>query len=92
MTAEELLKLRKEMHFDKASLALILNVPYRTLQNYEAGIRKIPAEFAKRMRAAHAHDREQAAQMGARIDRELSIMYPMGIPSEIENNDHENLY
>lgn len=92
MTAAELKRLRLEMGFDKASLALTLELPYRTLQDYEAGRRSIPAKFSSKMRAAHRADRRFMAGVARRTDRELRATYPRGIPSETINNDDEDFY
>lgn len=92
MTPDEFNRLLEEMRFDLTSLSLELSTPYRTLQNYRAGLRRIPADFAGKMRQAHQRDRRMMAAMGVKLDRELAILYPQGIPSEREADDHENFY
>ncbi len=87
MTGLELKALRQEMHFDKRSLALLLSVPYRTLQDRESGKRGIPEEFAEKMREAHRKDREFMAGIVTRVDEEINRQFPMGIPSEISPQD-----
>lgn len=83
MTAAELKAMRLEMKFDKASLALTLSVPYRTLQDYESGARGISDSFADKMRAAHAKDRAFMAGLPDRVEQELQRTFPHGIPSAV---------
>lgn len=92
MTPEEFNRLLAEMRFDLASLSLELDVPYRTLQNYKAGLRRIPPKFATAMRRAHCRELAFMARLGARLDREFAILYPQGIKSEIEKDNHEHFY
>jgi hypothetical protein len=89
MTAADLLRLRREMNYDKASLSLLLDIPYRTLQDYEAGERGIPASFAGKMKAAHKADRRYMAAMSKALDKEFARQYPHGIRSEIIINNGE---
>ena len=86
MTSDELKALREEMHLDKRSMALILEVPYRTYQDREYGKRGIPNDFAEKVIEAHRKDRAFMASIADRIDADLAKQYPGGfIPSE--NNE-----
>ncbi len=78
MSAEELVRLREEMHLDMVSMAAILvspkypkGMPYRTLQDYAAGKRGIPKDVADLVRQKHNQDREFMAGIGTRVDNEL---------------------
>jgi hypothetical protein len=90
MTPEELKGLRLEMRYDLASLSYLLVIPYRTLQDYEAGKRGIPASFAEKMKAAHKADRDYMRRAARRLDKEFTRMYPRGfLPEKINNHDED---
>lgn len=92
MTAAELKALRLEIRFDKVSLGLNLGVPYRTLQDYESGARRIPATFAEKMRAEYARQMADKAERCRLMELELNQMYPYGIRSEINIRDDDYFY
>jgi transcriptional regulator with XRE-family HTH domain len=78
MTGKELKQLRKEMKFDPRDMCCILEIPRRSYQDYEAGKRGIPAEFAERVRELHHQDRAFIAGIAERVDTDL-VKYPGGI-------------
>lgn len=92
MKPEELLKLRQEIRFDKASLARNLSTPYRTLQDYESGARPIPAAFADKVRTEHTRQLAFMADRMQQLEQELDRTWPRGIPSEIKNIPHDDFY
>lgn len=89
MTPETMKRLRLEMGYDLVSLGQLLEVPYRTLQDREAGKRSIPASFAAALIAAHKADRRYMNNLGKRLDADFDRLYPHGIMSEINNSFDE---
>ena len=68
MCAKMLRWLRKDMKFDPRDMCLVLELPRRTYQDYEAGKRSIPSKLATRIRETHKADREWVNGIGDRVD------------------------
>jgi transcriptional regulator with XRE-family HTH domain len=81
MTAPELKAIRVAIGWDKRSLALELGIAYRTMQDYEAGLRRIPEHIAVKMVELEDKDREWRRTLPARIDARIDAEFPQGIMS-----------
>lgn len=75
MHKTEFRNMRELMRFSLAELSRVVGIPYRTLQDYEYGKRRIPSRVADLMRRELKRSqqirRQVLACIDSRIDREL---------------------
>lgn len=84
MQPDEMRKLRNEMMFSLKDLSVVLQIPYRTLQDYEYGKRGIPPYFAELIIVEAANMRMLREVLYQNIDQRVAEEYPHGFPSEVE--------
>jgi predicted transcriptional regulator len=87
MDRETLKQIREEIGFDKVSLALELNIAYRTMQDYEGGQRRIPEHIAEKMIALRKQNKAWVKGYAARIDARAAKEFPNGIVSQISESE-----
>lgn len=61
-------EIRIAMRLDKVSMAILLGIAYRTMQDYEADQRRTPERVATKARELYVKDREWVAGIPARMD------------------------
>lgn len=86
ITPAEMMEMMDAMLYDLRTLALMMRVPYRTVQNYAYGLRAIPADFALALRATMI--REFVLQQESRRESDAfwaawDKLHPHGIKSEV---------
>jgi DNA-binding transcriptional regulator YiaG len=86
MEPERMLLLRKWIGFSLRDLAAVMRIPYRTLQDYEYGKRRIPDSFAVRFEAEIEREARIKAEVYQSIERRIAEEHPDGIPSEPEHD------
>lgn len=82
MRAATLRNIRQQIGFDMRSMAISLDLPYRTYQDYEYGNRGISKDVADAVRAFRRRDRQTTNQIIRRIGADIDRQFPTGIPSE----------
>lgn len=86
MTPEKMRQLRKIMGFSLRDLAAVMRIPYRTLQDYEYGARRISACFATKLEAELERELRIQHELHVLIDQRISEEHPHGIPSAPERD------
>ena len=86
MLPKRMLLLRKWIGFSLRDLAAVMQMPYRTLQDYEYGKRRIPNSFAARFEAEVEREARIRAEVYQSIERRIVEEHPDGIPSEPERD------
>lgn len=81
MTPAELDSLREEMGCKWRDISHALPIKYRTLQDYAAGKRRIPEDFAKKVKALAAHVKKTTERAIANVCRQIDRDHPHGITS-----------
>lgn len=87
MTKEEMKQLRNDMRFGLVDLAAVTKIPYRTLQDYEAGKRSIPPHVAELLRKEAAKEKRIKKWFYKKMERDIAKEFPNGIPFEPEKGD-----
>lgn len=75
--------LRESMRFSLVELSVVISIPYRTLQDYEYGKRRIPGRVADLMQKEFRRERRIMQQILAGIDKRIEQEFPNGFASEV---------
>lgn len=79
MTKEQMKAIRLDMRFSLRDLAAVTGIPYRTLQDYEGGQRRIPDHVAELLHAEQIKERQIKAELALAFEARLDREYPNGI-------------
>lgn len=90
MTANELKTARLALGLNRAELARQLDTPYRTYQDWEAGISPVPGVAGVAVGLLQERDRWVMATIKADIAAKLDREFPQGIRSEVVNGIDED--
>lgn len=82
MTTDELKNARKTLKMNQAAMAVLLDTPYRTYQDWEAGKARIPGVVGVAMRLLRERDKWVMAKVLNSVDARVAMEFPDGIPSE----------
>lgn len=73
--------------FSLADTARLLRTPKRTLEDYEAGRRKVPGVVAVAVWLLREREERVTAAIIDDLNREIDRAFPLGIPSECAEED-----
>lgn len=83
MENHQLKKIRRDIGFSMADIALCLGIPKSTYQRYEDGTSSIPSVVARGALELLQINKTFMAEAPARIDARIKAEYPDGIMSEV---------
>lgn len=86
---DELKAARKRLKLSQAELAILLKTPARTLQDWEAGRRRVPGIALVAVVLLQERDERVMASIKAQIEERLDREFPHGIPSAPIQEDEE---
>ena len=85
MHKTEFRNMRELMRFSLVELSSVISIPYRTLQDYEYGKRKIPRAVSERMIAELKREQKIMQQVLASIEKRIDRELPERFMSEADD-------
>ena len=79
MTPAQLDAIREQIGCNWMELSRALPIPYRSLQDYAAGKRSIPEDFADKIKALAAHVKNTTRRAITNVCRQIDRDHPSGI-------------
>ena len=86
MNSMQFRTLRESMRFSLVELSVVISIPYRTLQDYEYGKRRIPGRVADLMQKEYKRERRIMNQILRGIEKRIDQELPAGFASEVERD------
>jgi len=82
MTSDHLKTVRKSWRYSQSEMAMVLQTPLRTYQDWESGRGRIPGVIVVTLVILKERDQRLTAEIVERCRQRVLDEYPAGIPSE----------